>query len=106
MATWYISTPDWTIAVTQTHGTITAIAPILRSAWMGKPWRAFSAWVRQHYAGQWVARRLPTAPAHAVDTDPYRGPHGTHGARRSAHHRSPQPTGQGHRTPACGPWFR
>ena len=61
MITWYISTPDWTIAVTQTHGTITAIAPILRRRWLAQPWLAFSAWVRQRYAGQWRAQRLPEA---------------------------------------------
>lgn len=62
MTTWWISTPHWTISVTQDQGRIVAIAPILRRAWLGKPWRAFSAWVRRRYPGTWRAERLPDRP--------------------------------------------
>lgn len=65
MSTYWVSTPHWTISVTQQGDQITAIAPVLRRAWLGKPWTAFTAWVRRRYPDTWRAERLPEPPREA-----------------------------------------
>lgn len=52
LETWWISTPDWTIAVTHDANRIVAIALILWRAWHGKSWRALVRWGQRRYGAQ------------------------------------------------------
>jgi hypothetical protein len=68
--TWWVSTPLWTIAVTQQDDTIVAIAPILRRRWLGQSWTAFRAWVKRAYPDAWQDHRLSTEKETHTDGTP------------------------------------